>query len=93
MRLRAKVLYKLLTLLGAGLIILIIFFNTVAKQPGTDEFITIIKQNSEEITASSLKRTTGLLNLTNFEYLIANNLCQLYKKELLGKLVKINKEH
>lgn len=87
MRLRAKVLYKLLTLLGAVLIILIIFLNTLAKQPETDEFITIIKQNSEEITASNVKAHGQLFNLTNFKFLIKNSLCQQYKKELLGEFL------
>lgn len=88
MRLRFKIVYKLLTLLGAILLILIILLNTLAKQPASDEFITLIKEESIEIIPSSLKLTNKLINLTSFEYLIENHLCSQYKKELQGKFFR-----
>lgn len=87
MRLRFKIVYKLLTLLGAILLILIILLNTLAKQPANDEFITLINSEEEsiEIVPSAVKLPNKLINLTNFEYLIENQICQQYKKELQGK--------
>ncbi|KAI8116813.1 hypothetical protein FF38_04155 [Lucilia cuprina] len=87
MRLRFKVFNKLLTLLGASIVILIIFLYTLAKQPAADEFITIIKENSQELTQPPTEIVPKLLNLTNFEYLIENRLCHSYKKELLAILI------
>ncbi|KAM7350493.1 beta-1,3-galactosyltransferase 5 isoform 2-T2 [Cochliomyia hominivorax] len=59
----------------------------VAKQPASDEYITLITQNNIEIIPSSLNLTRELINLTNFNYLIENHICHSYKKELLAILI------
>lgn len=85
MRLRFRVLYRILTLLGTVLLILVLIFLFV-KEPGSDKYITIIPEKSVD-KVKSLSADHGLLNLTNFEFLIENNLCHMFKKELLGKLL------
>ncbi|TMW48403.1 hypothetical protein DOY81_006493 [Sarcophaga bullata] len=85
MRLRFRVLYRILTLLGTVLLILVLIFLFV-KEPGSDKYITIISEKSE-YKVKSLPAGLGLLNLTNFELLIENNLCHMFKKELLAILI------
>lgn len=86
MRLRSRVFYKILTLLGTLLLIIVIFFNIMARESGPDKYITIIAEKSLD-KFKSLPAAQGLLNLTNFEFLIGNNICQLFKKELLGEVL------
>lgn len=88
MRLRFRVLYRILTLLGTILLIVVLIYLFV-KEPGSDKYITIIHEKSVD-NVKSLPADYGLLNLTNFVFLIENNLCHMFKKELLGMLL-VNK--
>lgn len=98
MRLRARIIYKLLVLTAACLIILFIFLNTFEKNSTSAEFLTILRNTNEDVSTEvepTQKITVAqiqhpqplqLLNLTNFEFLVGNELCDNYKKELMGKI-------
>lgn len=89
MRLR-KFIFKIVILLAVFLLFLFIFLNNSEKEINPDEFLTILRNTKEDVDVTSPARKQqqfiqkSLLNLTNFEYLIDNDSCENYKKELMG---------
>lgn len=89
MRLR-KFIFKIVILLAVFLLFLFIFLNNSEKETNPDEFLTILRNTKEDVDVTSPARKQqqiiqkSLLNLTNFEYLIDNDSCENYKKELMG---------
>ncbi|XP_075158268.1 beta-1,3-galactosyltransferase 5 [Haematobia irritans] len=94
MRLR-RVFWKLIIIIAAFLIILLIVLNNSENSTNVDEFLTILHSKEEDDTTtnggkysfSAHEQRRRLLNYSNFEYLIDNDSCKNFKKELMAILI------
>ncbi|XP_054726941.1 beta-1,3-galactosyltransferase 5 [Anastrepha obliqua] len=95
MRLRGRIAYKFLTLIVAvviGLLICIDYFTPSAKK---DEFLTQLPPLEKDVSKEQVTypnevpglNLSRLVNLTDFKYEMANNVCRKYDKELLAIII------